>query len=163
MAQFQIKRVLRLRDLLIYGMIVTQVVAPIPVFGLIEKRSGRHAVLTVVLAVLPMLITAVSYGRMPTLYPLAGSAYTYVGRAINPHLGFLIGWSKSGIGESDVNPLDRQGLRRGAVTHTMGLPLGPSRRSRGRRKGRRVPCLQNGALSYRRRLLVDGGLFVNLQ
>lgn len=38
-----------------------------------------------------MLITAVSYGRMAALYPTAGSAYTYVGCALNPHLGFLAG------------------------------------------------------------------------
>jgi amino acid transporter len=30
---------------------------------------------------------------MAAVYPSAGSAYTYVGRTINPHLGFLIGWA----------------------------------------------------------------------
>src|SRR3954466_3839645 len=40
-----------------------------------------------------MMITAVSYGRMAALYPSAGSAYTYVGRGLNPHLGFLAGWA----------------------------------------------------------------------
>ncbi len=40
-----------------------------------------------------MLITAVSYGRMGALYPTAGSAYTYVGKGLNPHLGFLAGWA----------------------------------------------------------------------
>ena len=40
-----------------------------------------------------MLITAVSYGRMGALYPQAGSAYTYVGKGLNPHLGFLAGWA----------------------------------------------------------------------
>jgi len=70
-----------------------QVVAPVPIFGLLEQRSNNHSVLAVLLAMLPMLITAVSYGRMASLYPLAGSAYTYVGRSLNPHLGFLIGWS----------------------------------------------------------------------
>jgi len=89
----RIARVLTLRDLLVYGMIVMQVVAPMPVFGLLEQRSGNHAVLTVLIAMLPMLVTAVSYGRMAVLYPFAGSAYTYVSRALNTHLGFLIGWS----------------------------------------------------------------------
>ena len=40
-----------------------------------------------------MMITAVSYGRMAALFPSAGSAYTYVGKGINPHLGFLAGWA----------------------------------------------------------------------
>jgi amino acid transporter len=30
---------------------------------------------------------------MAALYPSAGSAYTYVGRGLNPHLGFLAGWA----------------------------------------------------------------------
>src|SRR5437764_13979014 len=40
-----------------------------------------------------MLITAVSYGRMAALYPSAGWAYTYVGKGVNPDLGFLAGWA----------------------------------------------------------------------
>ena len=43
----QLKRVLNLRDLLIYGMVIMQVVAPIPIFGLLEQRSNNHAVTTV--------------------------------------------------------------------------------------------------------------------
>lgn len=88
-----LKRVLTFRDLLIYGMIIMQVVAPIPIFGLLQQRSNDHEVLTVLVAVVPMTFTAISYGRMASLYPMAGSAYTYVGRSISPHLGFLIGWS----------------------------------------------------------------------
>ena len=89
----RLKRVLNLRDLLIYGMIIMQVVAPVPIFGLLEQRSNNHAVTTVLIAMLAMIITAISYGRMAILYPMAGSAYTYVGRALSPHLGFLAGWS----------------------------------------------------------------------
>ena len=89
----RLRRVLSLRDLLVYGMVIMQVVAPVPIFGLLEQRSDNHAVTTVLLAMVAMMITAVSYGRMAILYPMAGSAYTYVGRALNPHLGFLAGWS----------------------------------------------------------------------
>ena len=89
----RLKRVLNLRDLLVYGMVIMQVVAPVPIFGLLEQRSDNHAVATVLIAMLAMIITAISYGRMALLYPMAGSAYTYVGRAFNPHLGFLAGWS----------------------------------------------------------------------
>lgn len=42
---------------------------------------------------LAMMLTAVSYGRMATLYPTAGSAHTYVRRGLNPYLGFLTGWA----------------------------------------------------------------------
>src|SRR5713226_2221968 len=74
-------------------MIILQVVGPMPTFGLLEERSNNHAVITALVAMLPMIVTAVSYGRMAILYPMAGSAYTYVGRSLNPHLGFLAGWS----------------------------------------------------------------------
>src|SRR5262249_16922693 len=86
-----LKRILTLSDLVVYGIIVIQVVAPIPIFGLIERRSNGHSVVTVLAAMLVMLITALTYGRMASLYPSAGSAYTYVSRAIHPHLGFLVG------------------------------------------------------------------------
>ncbi len=89
----RLKRVLGLWDLIIYGMIIVQIVAPVPIAGLLEQRSDGHAVLTVMVALLGMLITAISYGRMAVVYPLAGSAYSYVARSINPHLGFLAGWS----------------------------------------------------------------------
>jgi putrescine importer len=88
-----LKRVLILRDLIVYGMIILQVVGPLPTFGLLEERSGNHATLTALIALFPMAITAVSYGRMASLYPMAGSAYTYVGRTLNAHLGSLIGWA----------------------------------------------------------------------
>jgi putrescine importer len=40
-----------------------------------------------------MVFTAMSYGRMARVYPSAGSAYTYVGRALHPSLGYVTGWS----------------------------------------------------------------------
>ena len=39
-----------------------------------------------------MLFTAVSYGRMASVYPSAGSVFTYTGREIHPEIGFLTGW-----------------------------------------------------------------------
>jgi amino acid transporter len=40
-----------------------------------------------------MLFTAFSYGKMASVYPSAGSAYTYVSRELHPALGYFIGWS----------------------------------------------------------------------
>ncbi|MGH9351779.1 MAG: APC family permease [Terriglobia bacterium] len=45
------------------------------------------------IAMLAMMITAFSYDRMAAIYPSAGSAYTYVGKGLNPYLGFLVGWA----------------------------------------------------------------------
>ena len=86
----RLRRVLTLWDLIFYGMVLIQPTAPIPLFGVAQKLSDGHTVTTILIAMLAMVITAVSYGRMAAVYPSAGSAYTYVGRTINPHLGFLI-------------------------------------------------------------------------
>ena len=74
-------------------MVLIQPTAPIPLFGVAQKLSNGHTVTTILIAMLAMMATAFSYGRMAAVYPSAGSAYTYVGRTINPHLGFLIGWA----------------------------------------------------------------------
>src|SRR5207244_3552943 len=47
----------------------------------------------IVFAMVAMLPTAFSYGRMAARYPVAGSAYTYVAHGLHPHLGFLAGWA----------------------------------------------------------------------
>jgi amino acid transporter len=89
----RLRRVLTLWDLIFYGIVLIQPTAPIPLFGVVQDRSHGHTVDTILLAMLAMMITAFSYGRMAALYPAAGSAYTYVGRGLNPQLGFLAGWA----------------------------------------------------------------------
>lgn len=86
-------RVLSLRDLIIYGIILIQPVAALPLFGHANNISKGHAVTTILIAMVAMIFTAVSYGRMASRYPSAGSAYTYVGMGIHPYLGFIAGWS----------------------------------------------------------------------
>jgi putrescine importer len=89
----QLRRTLKLSDLIFYGIVLIQPIAPIPLYGVAQKLSDGHFVLIILIAGFAMLITAVSYGRMAALYPAAGSAYTYVGKGLNPHLGFLAGWA----------------------------------------------------------------------
>ncbi len=88
-----LRRVLTLWDLVFYGIVLIQPIAPVPLFGVAQKLSDGHFATTILIAMGAMLITAFSYGRMASLYPAAGSAYTYVGKGINPHLGFLAGWA----------------------------------------------------------------------
>src|SRR5213592_1337969 len=89
----RLKRVLTLWDLIFYGIVLIQPIAPVPLYGVAQKLSDGHFVTIILIVLFGMLITAVSYGRMGALYPTAGSAYTYVGRGLNPHLGFLAGWA----------------------------------------------------------------------
>jgi amino acid transporter len=89
----RLRRSLTLWDLILYGVIVIQPVAPMSVFGVLSDRGHGHVVTTILLAMVAMLFTAISYGRMARAYPSAGSAFTYVGREINPALGYVTGWS----------------------------------------------------------------------
>lgn len=87
-----LKRSLRYRDLILYGIILIQPTAPMPVFGVIYQESRGHVVLAILLALVAMLFTAYSYGRMARAYPRGGSAFTYVGQELHPGLGYMTGW-----------------------------------------------------------------------
>src|SRR3569832_2366395 len=89
----QLKRTLRLRDLILYGVIVIQPTAPTSVIGVLSTRGNGHVVVTILLAMIAMLFTAFCYGRMARVYLSAGAAFTYVGQEVNAAAGFITGWS----------------------------------------------------------------------
>lgn len=70
-----------------------QPTAPMPLFGVVSVTARGHVVTAVLIAMVAMLFTAISYGRMARVYPSAGSAYTYVGQELHPTFGFMCGWS----------------------------------------------------------------------
>ncbi len=88
-----LRRSLTLRDLVLYGLIVIQPTAPMPIFGVVNLEARGHVTSAVLIAMLAMLLTAISYGRMARAHPSAGSAFTYVGRELHPALGMLTGWA----------------------------------------------------------------------
>ena len=87
-----LKRSLRFWDLVLYGVILIQPTAPMPSFGVIYHEARGHVVTAILLAMVAMLFTSVSYGRMARVYPHGGSAFLYVGKEIHPSLGYLTGW-----------------------------------------------------------------------
>src|SRR2546423_4888410 len=89
----RLKRVLTLWDLIFYGIVLIQPIAPVPLYGVAQKLSDGHFVTIILIALFAMLITAVSYGRMGAIYPTSVSAFSNVGKGLNPHLGFLAGWA----------------------------------------------------------------------
>ena len=74
--QNSLRRTLGLWDLILYGVIVIQPTAPMSVFGVLSNRGRGHVVTTILIAMVAMLFTAISYGRMARAYPSAGSAFT---------------------------------------------------------------------------------------
>ena len=96
-------RVLRLPQLVIYGLILVQPTAPMPLFGAAAQKANGHVVTTILIGMVAMLFTAISYGRMAGAYPSAGSAYAYVSREIHPSLGYFVGWGM--IFDYVMNPI----------------------------------------------------------
>ncbi len=88
-----LKRVLSRRGLILYGLVILTPTAAYPVFGIVQNASKGHATLCYLIAMVAMMFTAASYGKMASAFPSAGSTYAYVQHALNQHVGFLAGWS----------------------------------------------------------------------
>lgn len=85
-------RFLSRKDLIVYGLAILTPTAAYPVFGVIQQASHGHAALSYLAAMAAMLFTAVSYGRMASAFPVAGSTYAYSSQGLHPIAGFLAGW-----------------------------------------------------------------------
>jgi amino acid transporter len=99
----RLHRTLGLWNLIIIGMVIIQPTAPMGIYGVISNKAHGHVVTTIVIAMIAMLFTAISYGRMARVYPSAGSAYTYVGQEMHSALGYIVGWSM--VMDYLLNPL----------------------------------------------------------
>lgn len=96
LAQFgyrqELKRTLGLKELTIYGVIFMAPLAPMQVYGMVAQESSGMSCLVYLVGVIAMLFTAYSYSHMSKEFPISGSVYSYIQRALNPHLGFIAGW-----------------------------------------------------------------------
>jgi putrescine importer len=99
----QLRRTLTLWNLIVIGIVIIQPIAPMGIYGAINNAARGHVVTTILIAMVAMLFTAISYGKMARAYPVAGSAYTYVGSELHPSLGYLTGWAM--VMDYILNPL----------------------------------------------------------
>jgi putrescine importer len=99
----RLHRTLKLWNLIIIGMVIIQPTAPMGIYGVISNKAHGHVVTTILIAMVAMLFTAISYGRMARVYPSAGSAYTYVGQEMHSALGYVVGWGM--VMDYLLNPL----------------------------------------------------------
>jgi len=84
----RLKRTLTLWNLIIIGIVIIQPIAPMGLYGIVNNAAGGHVVTTILIAMVAMLFTAISYGMLAGVSE-RGSAYTYVGQEIHPGLGYL--------------------------------------------------------------------------
>ena len=99
----RLRRTLTLWNLVIIGIVIIQPIAPMGIFGVVNNAANGHVVTTILIAMVAMLFTAISYGMLARVYPSAGSAYTYVGQEIHPGIGYLTGWAM--VMDYILNPL----------------------------------------------------------
>ncbi|MDM5330572.1 APC family permease [Neobacillus sp. CF12] len=89
----KLKRSLKLWQVVIMGLAYMTPMVVFDTFGIVSGETNGHVPAAYVIALVGMLFTAVSYGKLVRVFPQAGSAYTYTQKAMNRHLGFLVGWS----------------------------------------------------------------------
>ncbi len=88
----ELNRVMGLKDLIISGLVYVIPIAPIAIFGYVHGASNGMVPTTYFIGVVAIFFTALAYAAFAKKWPIAGSAYGYIQRAINPHVGFIFGW-----------------------------------------------------------------------
>lgn len=66
--------------------------APYTFFGVGAAQSRGHFALVYLIAMVAVSFTALSYGKMASAFPEAGSTYAYASKAIHPIVGYFAGW-----------------------------------------------------------------------
>ncbi|GAA1550285.1 MULTISPECIES: APC family permease [Brevibacterium] len=62
-------------------------------FGIVSDETNGAVPSAYLIALIVMVFTAFSYGKMVKVFPTAGSAYTYTRETMSPGVGFLVGWT----------------------------------------------------------------------
>ena len=60
-------------------------------FGMVARDTDNAVPAAYFVALIVMVFTAISYGKIAGAIPSAGSAYTYVRESIHPNVGFMVG------------------------------------------------------------------------
>ncbi|MCI7304381.1 APC family permease [Ihubacter massiliensis] len=88
-----LKRILKLRHLVFYGVAYILPLTIFTTYGLATTMSHGMISLCFVVTTTAMAFTAFSYSKMARSFPVAGSTYTYVSKSMNPYVGFISGWT----------------------------------------------------------------------
>ncbi|MCF5261953.1 APC family permease, partial [Pseudomonas sp. PA-5-4A] len=89
----RLQRTLSLGSVVLFGIAYMTPIIVLGTFGILAQSTGGMVPAAYLAALVAMFFTAMSYGRMASAFPVAGSAYSYVRKAISPKLGFIAGWA----------------------------------------------------------------------
>lgn len=90
----QLRRVLKTPALVAFGLAYMVPLGVFTTYGQVTVLSHGHLPIAYLLTIVTILFTALSYCRMTSALPLAGSAYSYVQRSFGGKIGFLVGWAQ---------------------------------------------------------------------
>lgn len=88
-----LQRRLGLPGVVLFGLAYMAPLIVLGTFGIVATTTDGTVPSAYLLALVAMLFTAASYGKMAATHPVAGSAYTYVRKAVDARAGFLVGWA----------------------------------------------------------------------
>ncbi|WJV55573.1 APC family permease [Prodigiosinella aquatilis] len=91
--RIQLRKTLTLWQVVMMGLAYLQPMTIFDTFGIVSGLTDGHVATAYIFALIGILFTALSYGKLVRRFPSAGSAYTYAQKAISPHIGFMVGWS----------------------------------------------------------------------
>ncbi|RON71214.1 APC family permease [Pseudomonas fluorescens] len=89
----RLQRTLSLGSVVLFGIAYMTPIIVLGTFGILAQSTAGMVPAAYLAALVAMFFTAMSYGRMAAAFPVAGSAYSYVRKAISPNLGFIAGWA----------------------------------------------------------------------
>ncbi|WP_192558899.1 APC family permease [Pseudomonas allokribbensis] len=89
----RLQRTLSLGSVVLFGIAYMTPIIVLGTFGILAQSTAGMVPAAYLAALVAMFFTAMSYGHMAAAFPVAGSAYSYVRKAISPKLGFIAGWA----------------------------------------------------------------------
>ncbi len=87
-----LKRSLRYRDLILYGIVLIQPTAPMPVFGVIYQESRGHVLMAILFALSPCCLPRTAMDEWRELIQKAARRSHMSAKSLHPSLGYMTGW-----------------------------------------------------------------------
>ena len=92
-SRVELRKTLTLIPVVMMGLAYMQPMTLFDTFGIVSGLTDGHVATAYAFALIAILFTALSYGKLVRRFPSAGSAYTYAQKSISPTVGFMVGWS----------------------------------------------------------------------
>jgi ABC-type Na+ efflux pump permease subunit len=86
----ELRKTLTLIPVVMMGLAYMQPMTLFDTFGIVSGLTDGHVATAYAFALIAILFTALSYGKLVRRFPSAGSAYTYAQKSISPAVGFMV-------------------------------------------------------------------------